>query len=127
MKSRLLSFGALLLSFHAFGQLEESKLRQHIRILSADSMQGRSAGSLGESMAATYIEKQFRKIKLKPLGDEKTYLQSFPFKEGVHGSGTEGTAHNLVGYLDNHAINTVIIGAHYDHLGLGEKRKFTRR
>jgi aminopeptidase YwaD len=28
--------------------------------------------------------------------------------------------HNVVGYLDNHASYTVIIGAHYDHLGYGE-------
>lgn len=30
------------------------------------------------------------------------------------------TGHNVVGYLDNGAPNTVIIGAHYDHLGHGE-------
>lgn len=30
------------------------------------------------------------------------------------------TAHNVVGYIDNHAPATVIIGAHYDHLGYGE-------
>jgi hypothetical protein len=28
--------------------------------------------------------------------------------------------HNVIGYLDNGAPNTVIIGAHYDHLGYGE-------
>ena len=30
------------------------------------------------------------------------------------------TGHNVVGYLDNGAATTVIIGAHYDHLGYGE-------
>lgn len=30
------------------------------------------------------------------------------------------TGTNIVGYIDNGAINTVIIGAHYDHLGYGE-------
>ena len=30
------------------------------------------------------------------------------------------TAHNVVGYLNNHAATTVILGAHYDHLGYGE-------
>ncbi len=29
------------------------------------------------------------------------------------------TAHNVIGFLDNKAENTVIIGAHYDHLGYG--------
>lgn len=30
------------------------------------------------------------------------------------------TGHNVVGYIDNGAANTIIIGAHYDHLGYGE-------
>ena len=28
--------------------------------------------------------------------------------------------HNVIGYIDNGAANTVIVGAHYDHLGYGE-------
>jgi hypothetical protein len=28
--------------------------------------------------------------------------------------------HNVVGYINNHAANTIILGAHYDHLGYGE-------
>src|SRR6267154_5584955 len=120
MKSKFLLLGFLYLAFCACAQIDEGKIKQHIRILAADSMQGRGAGSPGESMAASYIEKQFKKIKLSPMDEERTYLQSFPFKGGVHGTGTEGTAHNIIGYLDNGAANTIIIGAHYDHLGLGE-------
>lgn len=30
------------------------------------------------------------------------------------------TGHNVAGYLDNGAATTVIVGAHYDHLGYGE-------
>jgi len=120
MKSRLLPLALLYLAFAAGAQVEEGKIKQHIRILSADSMQGRGTGSLGESMAASYIEKQFKKIKLEPQGEANTYLQPFPFKGGIHSTGTDGTAHNIIGYLDNGAANTIIIGAHYDHLGLGE-------
>lgn len=29
------------------------------------------------------------------------------------------TAYNVCGMIDNHATNTVVIGAHYDHLGMG--------
>jgi hypothetical protein len=120
MKPKFLLLGFFCTAFTACAQIEEGKIKQHIRTLSADSMQGRGTGSLGESMAASYIEKQFKKIKLEPHGDASTYLQSFPFKGGVHGTGTDGTANNIVGYLDNGAANTIIIGAHYDHLGLGE-------
>ena len=30
------------------------------------------------------------------------------------------TGRNIIGYLDNGAARTVVLGAHYDHLGYGE-------
>lgn len=30
------------------------------------------------------------------------------------------TGHNVLGFMDNHAATTIVIGAHYDHLGHGE-------
>jgi hypothetical protein len=30
------------------------------------------------------------------------------------------TGHNVIGYVDNGMAHTIILGAHYDHLGLGE-------
>lgn len=35
------------------------------------------------------------------------------------------TGHNVIGYLDNGAAHTIIIGAHYDHLGYGEDHNST--
>ena len=32
------------------------------------------------------------------------------------------TAHNVVGFIDNHAPNTIILGAHLDHLGYNEDK-----
>lgn len=32
------------------------------------------------------------------------------------------TARNIIGFINNHAANTVILGAHYDHLGYGEDK-----
>jgi aminopeptidase YwaD len=32
------------------------------------------------------------------------------------------TAHNVVGFIDNHATNTVILGAHLDHLGYNQDK-----
>lgn len=34
--------------------------------------------------------------------------------------GKKRTGTNVVGYIDNKAANTIVIGAHYDHLGFGE-------
>lgn len=120
MKSQWLFLGLLFFVFNCSAQIDEAKIRQHIKTLASDSLNGRGTGSEGERMAAAYIESQFRKLKLEPKGEGKNFKQSFPFKGGVHGTGAEGTANNLVAYLDNHAAQTVIIGAHYDHLGLGE-------
>jgi len=101
-------------------QFDEARIKKHIKILASDSMQGRGTGTEGERMAAAYIQGEFKKLKLKPTGKSKSYLQAFEFKSGAHGEGTPGTAHNIVAYLDNKAAHTIIIGAHYDHLGTGE-------
>lgn len=102
-------------------QFDVNQIRTHIKVLASDSLQGRGTGKEGERMAAAYIQAQFKKLKLKPQGDNKTYLQAFPFKGGAHGEGEGGTANNIVAYLDNKAATTIIIGAHYDHLGMGDQ------
>jgi len=116
-----LSFFILLACNPAFAQkIEEDNIKKHIQFLADDKLQGRQTGSEGERMAMDYIEKEFKKLKLTPLGEGGTFEQSFPFKGGVHGTGSEGTAHNVVAFLDNQAEKTIVIGAHFDHLGLGE-------
>lgn len=100
---------------------EPKRIQNHIKTLADDKFEGRGTGTAGEKKAAAYIEAEFKKLKLEPKGDNNTYLQAFTFKGGAHGEGTEGTAYNIAAYLDNGAANTIIIGAHYDHLGLGEQ------
>ena len=115
----LLLIGSLSIS-HA-QQFDEAKIREHIKTLANDAMQGRGTGKEGELKAAGYIQSQFKKLKLTPSGDNKTYLQAFPFKGGAHGEGEAGVANNIAGFLDNKASTTIIIGAHYDHLGMGDQ------
>ena len=118
MKTLLTLFFSCYLAL-AMGQTPEvSRIRQHVQILANDSILGRGTGTSGERMAASYIENQFKTLRLKPQG-ENGFYQSFSFKAGTHGTGKEGTARNVVGYLDNQAPFTIVIGAHYDHLGLG--------
>lgn len=100
---------------------EATKIREHIMVLASDSLQGRGTGSDGERMAASYIESQFKSLGLKQQGDRKSYRQMFEFNSGVHGTGEAGKANNVIAFLDNGAVNTIIIGAHYDHLGLGNQ------
>ncbi len=118
-KIHLLLPALILVACVTYGQkIDGNKIKAHIKTLASDEYEGRGTGSKGEQKANDYIEAQFKKIKLQPKG-EKGYDQSFPFKGGIHGTGADGTATNIAGYIDNGAENTIIIGAHYDHLGLG--------
>lgn len=38
----------------------------------------------------------------------------------------EATGNNVIGYIDNKATNTIVIGAHYDHLGHGGEESLYR-
>lgn len=99
-------------------KIDARHILDDVKALSDDAFKGRGTGSGGEKAASVYIEKEFKKLGLQPAGDSKTYLQAFPFNSGVHGEGAAGIAANVVGFLDNKADKTVIIGAHYDHLGI---------
>src|SRR5688572_9939356 len=94
-------------------QIQPEKIKDHIKFLAGDELNGRGTGSDGEQKAAFYIEKQFKDLGLQPKGDDGTYMQNFSFNKGVHGTGEPGKSNNVVGYLDNKAKTTVIIGAHY--------------
>jgi hypothetical protein len=56
-------------------------------------------------------------IKTKYFKDE---TKSSDIKLEVNISDKKRTGHNVIGYIDNGAANTIILGAHYDHLGYGE-------
>ena len=104
-------------SDNLLGQTDSVRVRNDIRMLADDQNHGRAAGSQGERNAATLIIESFSEAGLKPLGDKDTYLQRFTFNRGMHGQGESAESNNLVGYIDNQAPTTIVIGAHYDHLG----------
>ncbi|MBL0180834.1 MAG: M20/M25/M40 family metallo-hydrolase [Chitinophagaceae bacterium] len=56
-------------------------------------------------------------VKEKYLKDETA---SSDIKLEVSISEKKRTGHNVIGYIDNGAPTTIILGAHYDHLGYGE-------
>jgi hypothetical protein len=111
----LLLFAACCTNAQDFSTKE---IKKHITTLADDSFEGRGTGTAGERAAADYIAGVFKSLKLQAKGNDNTYLQSFPFRRGAHGEGEAGTANNVIGYLDNQASTTIIIGAHYDHLGM---------
>ncbi|HEY0655984.1 MAG TPA: M20/M25/M40 family metallo-hydrolase [Chryseosolibacter sp.] len=119
MKHFLLSslFTILIACASPAQDFDVKQIQTHIKTLADDKLEGRGTGTAGEKAASNYIIDSFKKLKLQPRGDNNSFLQQFPFRKGAHGEGDAGTAYNIVGFLDNNAANTIIIGAHYDHLG----------
>jgi aminopeptidase YwaD len=56
-------------------------------------------------------------MKKRFLTDELSFVD---YKLEVLTGDKKRIGHNVIGYIDNGAANTIIIGAHYDHLGYGE-------
>jgi hypothetical protein len=106
-------------------------VQSHISYLASDAMKGRETGTAEEAKAANYIADYFREYGLDPAGDEETYLQEFTVNmsvlENPHAEDSDSTvnkrlAKNVAGLLQGtgDSEEVIIIGAHYDHLGLGE-------
>jgi hypothetical protein len=53
-------------------------LMTRLYIYAADSMQGREAGTPGAIRATAYLEREVRRLGLRPAGDNGTYFQSMP-------------------------------------------------
>ncbi len=100
-------------------------LQVDVVYLASDLMEGRETGTRGEALAAQYIASRFEEIGLQPKGIDGTWYQPFNFKymPNPHGDPKDAEARvgkNVLAFLDNGAKHTVVIGGHYDHLGMGE-------
>ncbi|TDS10830.1 peptidase M28-like protein [Maribacter caenipelagi] len=81
--------------------------------LTSDELQGRDTGGEGISKAADFIQKMFEENNIQPyFTSYRDTLQNY----------SDGVAYNVVGFLpgtDEKLKNEfVLIGAHYDHIGL---------
>lgn len=86
----------------------------YIGILAGDSLQGRGSGAVGGIMAAEYIKSVFENIGVKPWRGK--YYQ--PFTRHI-GDNPNFEMQNVLGYIEGkNSQEIVMIGAHYDHLGI---------
>lgn len=116
---------ALSCSF-SFGQDRKDVLQQmrvDVVYLASDLLAGRETGTEGEDLAAQYIATRFEEAGLVPKGSDG-WLQPFDFRFSTnpHAKPEDGearTGKNVVGFLDHGAEQTIVIGGHYDHLGMG--------
>jgi len=113
-----------------------TSMYEDVAVLAHDSLKGREVGTEYEKKAAAYIAKRFQQLSLTPKGTNGFY-QDFTFKrsrnphdKAEYFSGNQETTdandkkdlvtgRNVMAFLDNNANHTVIIGAHFDHLGMG--------
>ncbi|MBK9258034.1 MAG: M28 family peptidase [Saprospiraceae bacterium] len=112
----------MLLSFSSmsFAQYDPHlNIKVDVVYLSSDLLEGRETGSPGETLAAEYIAHRMKQIGLSPKGNDEWYHE-FSFSKNPHGGAQmDGKGKNVLGFLNNKAKKTVVIGAHYDHLGYG--------
>lgn len=126
MKSYFLTLLSILPSIFCFGQDQSNQLQQiqvDVVYLASNLLLGRETGTKGEELASAYIVERFKENGLKKVGPDNSWQQPFEFnlKDNPHATtgGVDRVGHNVIGFIDNGATNTIVIGAHYDHLGMG--------
>jgi Zn-dependent M28 family amino/carboxypeptidase len=91
---------------------DTAALMATVRVLAADSMEGRKAGSPGGARAAAYLVRRLTALRLPPLGSGYRQPVALP-RNG-------GTGANLVGVIRGTRFpgRHIVLSAHYDHVGV---------
>ncbi|MEN8150460.1 MAG: M20/M25/M40 family metallo-hydrolase [Planctomycetota bacterium] len=109
--------------------------RKHIVYLAGPECEGRASGEPGCDVAAEYLAKKLGEMGLVPGGDGETFRQKFhvnagPFRgqrpKDERPTGRQPT-YNVIGILEGahaeRAKETIVLGAHYDHIGHLDRKK----
>jgi hypothetical protein len=93
-------------------QVAEENVIKTLSYLTSDELEGRDSGSEGIEKAAVYLENLLKENGVKPYF--KTYRDTL--------SNFDKPAFNIVGFIEGTDIKLknefVVIGAHYDHIGM---------
>ncbi|MEN8763496.1 MAG: M20/M25/M40 family metallo-hydrolase [Thiogranum sp.] len=100
-----------------------TRMQRDIAFLADENLAGRGLGTPQLDRAADYIAEQFRAAGLRPGGDaEADYFQTW--QATLDDSAAPVTLKNVIAVLPGtdprRAGESLVIGAHYDHLGRGE-------
>lgn len=112
----ILLTGLLLTGASSYAQTympSAERITKTVSYLASDKLKGRGTAEKGGEKASKYVAKKFAALGLEP-GFNGKYYQPFTFTRGKH---IDVRSRNVIGFLDNGAPYTIIIGAHYDHLG----------
>src|SRR5579884_865604 len=78
IRPQLVSLLTIPLMFAQNANLSGERIRQHVKFLSSDLLEGRGVGTRGGDLATEYIAGQFALEGLQPAGDNGTYFQRVP-------------------------------------------------
>lgn len=97
--------------------ITKEKAMEYIGTLAHDSLQGREAGKEGGLKAANYLKSELENIGIKPWRGK--YFQPFSGSRYGGTSNKNPNMQNILGYIQGKKSDeVVIIGAHYDHVGI---------
>lgn len=102
-------------------KIDTGQLLNHVKILAADSLEGRRTCAPGAAKARNYILNHFKSVGLIPFFEN--YQQKFVVDErGVKCD----SAVNLIGSIEGTATKnkSIVISAHYDHEGIQNGKIF---
>ena len=115
---------------------KQDDMRQTVEYLASQELGGRFPETKGDTLASTYIVSRLRSLKLKPAVKDKRergYYQDFTFskKDVVTETTNDYTTHNIIGVLPGKDKRLkheyIVVGSHYDHLGMGGQGSGSRR
>ncbi|MDE6439408.1 MAG: M20/M25/M40 family metallo-hydrolase [Bacteroidales bacterium] len=108
------------------------RLRQAVEYIASERMAGRLTGSAGDSLTADYIAGRFAEAGLMALENGQTYRAGMPPQQVYWQSyrmraswGDSLSTRNVVGLVPGTDAalqhRYIVLGAHFDHLGMGDK------
>ena len=124
----LIIFLAFTVVFQTHAQNQDD-MRQVVEYLASQELGGRYPATAGDTLASEYLAGKLRGLKLKPVvkgKKKKGYYQDF-----TYGKEIKKTAHNVIAVLPGKdrflKDEYIVIGSHYDHLGMGGQGSGSRR
>jgi hypothetical protein len=119
-----------LFTFLPLSAQKQDDMRQAVEYLASQELGGRYPGTVGDTLASEFIVDKLRSLKLKPVVKEKKakgFYHDFTYTK----KDKEVTTHNIIAVLpgkDKHLRNEyIVVGSHFDHLGMGGEGSGSRR
>lgn len=128
-KYTVLAILCALLSLAHAQEIKSDVLLNAVKVLAADSLEGRGFGAEGNVKARKFMASQFEALGIAPAFSEG-YLQEFEHKvpkgplHGSHGKGERPKGSrmvlgaNVVAKVEGKSEKTIVITGHIDHLGI---------